>query len=251
MVQVKIGVLEQIGYREWTEEIGDDREWRIQRTQALFYSTVQDAASRRGGFVIPVRYDYMLVLASSLDARDLAFILETAKGASPVPVRMAAACGSTPVEAADRAWKLLPEAGEGGLAFEACEEPEYVAVGHLDINNITEATRSEGVVKTYTAVMKTMAELATRAYERGAITQYLGGDNVLVVLPIDGLSDVIEDLVMIDDLKAGVGVAASARRALELAARALRAIRTGRVRGRIYEIRELPAQTGTGGVVGG
>lgn len=251
MVKVKIGVLEQIGYREWTEEIGDDREWRIQRTQALFYSSVQDAASRRGGFVLPVRYDYMIILASSLDARDLSFILETAKASSPVPVRLAAACGSTPVEAADRAWRLLGEAKEGSLAFEACEEPEYVAVGHLDINNITAATRAEGVVKTYTAVMRTMAEMAARAYEQGAITQYLGGDNVLVVLPIEGLREAIEDLVLIDDLKAGVGVAASARRALELAARALRAIRTGKVQGRIYEIRELPAHTGTGGVLGG
>lgn len=29
---IRISVIEQIGYREWTETIGTDREWKIQET---------------------------------------------------------------------------------------------------------------------------------------------------------------------------------------------------------------------------
>jgi len=239
--------LELVGYREWTESIGDDREWVIQKTQAVLYAGVQDAAARRGGFVLPLRYDYMVVVASGLDDRDLASVVEVAQDNSPVPVRLAVACGSTPVEALDRAWGVLGEVPEGMMFYEACEGPEYVAVGHLDINGITEATRSQGVVKTYNTIVRVLGELSSRASERGGLAQYLGGDNVLVLLPLEGRRELVEELVEIDDLKAGVGVAASARRALALAARALHEIRVGRVRERVYEIIELPGAPGGGG----
>ncbi len=240
MAMVKAGILELIGYREWTESIGDDREWRLQKLQALLYAGVQDAAARRGGFILPLRYDYMAVVASSLDANDLGSILEAARGSAPVPVRLAVACGSTPVEALDAAWGRLGETPEGMLYYEACEEPEYVAVAHLDINNITGATRERGVVETYNTVMRVVSEMASIAASKGAVAQYLGGDNVLVILPLDGYRRIVDELVSVDDLKAGIGVAASARRALELAARALHEIRSGKVDERVHEIIELP-----------
>ncbi len=242
-MMVKAGVLELIGYREWTESVGDDREWLLQKTQASLYASIQDAAARRGGFILPLRYDYMAVMASSLDDRDLEVVLSTAASNSPVPVRLSVACGSTPVEALNRAWSHLGDTPEGMMFYEACDEPEYTAVAHLDINNITEATRARGVVETYNTVMRVLAEMNSIAVANGALAQYLGGDNVLVVLPLKGWRSIVEKLVAVDNLKAGVGIAASPRRALTLAAKALHEIRVGKAAGPVYEIIELPAET--------
>jgi len=64
----------------------------------------------------------------------------------------------------------------------------------------------------------------------GGITQYLGGDNILVILPPLNYISLTERLVVEDDLKAGIGVSRTAREALRLAAKALHDLRVARDR---------------------
>jgi len=235
---IRVALLELVGYREWTESIGDDREWFLQKTQSLLYATVQDAAARRMGFVMPLRYDYMLVLASNLHRDDLEEVLDAARESSPVPVRMASACRFTPVGAVESSWSLLAGTKPGTLNYEGCDGDESIIVAHLDINDITSMTSKVGVLRTYNAMLNLVSRIAQEAYNMGAIAQYLGGDNILAVLPENGYRVVAEKLTSLDDLKAGIGVAATPRRALELAAKALHAIREGAVSERIYEIKD-------------
>ena len=235
---IRVALLELVGYREWTESVGDDREWMLQKTQSLVYATIQDAAARRKGFVMPLRYDYMLILASGLDRDDLQEVLEAAADVSPVPVRMASTCMYTPAGAVDEAWRRLRELGEGGLYYGECSEPEYTVVAHLDINDITQMTSQVGVLRTYNAMLRLLSKMAEKAFEMGAIAQYLGGDNILAVLPEKGYRVVAETLAGLDDLKAGIGLSVTPRRSLELAAKALHAIREGKVREKIYEIKD-------------
>jgi len=235
---IRVALLELVGYREWTESIGDDREWILQKTQSLLYAAIQDAAARRMGFAMPLRYDYMLVLASNLSRDDLEAVLEAAEGASPVPVRMASACMYTPAGAVEESWKALRRVPLGGLHYAGCEGRELTIVAHLDINDITQMTSKVGVLRTYNAMLNLLSRMADQAYRMGAIAQYLGGDNILAVLPEKGYRAVAEHLCQLDDLKAGLGVAYTPRRALELAAKALHAIREGEVSERIYEIKD-------------
>ncbi len=228
-MMTRLTVIEFIGYREWTESLGSDREWMIQIIQSEIYALAQRRAAEVGAHVMPMRYDYMMLISSNVDKRSHEKILESVAENSQVPVRMASSCGETPIEAELAAWGLLAKTGPGELSFSKCSEDEGVVVAHLDIDNITSMTKRMGAAKTYYIVVDLLHKISRKAEKYGSIVQYLGGDNILAVLPTSNYRSIVEDLVNIDDvkLKAGVGYARNARRALTLAAEALHDIRSG------------------------
>lgn len=224
---VRIGVIEQVGYREWTERLGDDREWMIQSLQSEVYAAAQKEASKHGGFVLPIRYDIMLLLSSGLDEESHRSVLEVVSSLSEVPVRMASSCSERPLDAVAEAWKAL-QSGDGMFQYSRCGGEEYAVVAHIDINNVTHATRLKGPVETYYDVVSLISGISRKAVDKGAIVQYLGGDNILAVLPLLGdVESLTRALLVRGDLKAGVGVARKARDSLALAASALHDIRSG------------------------
>jgi GTP cyclohydrolase IIa len=226
----RITVLEQIGYREWTEGLGSDREWLIQRVQAELYLALQDVATKHGAFSMPARYDYMLILSSNVGYEALVEMLDVARSYSKVGVRMASSCDLNPVDAEARAFKLLAKTEIGGLTYTSCPGEEVVAIAHLDLNNTTGATAYEGVTRSYHRILSLLGRLATVAESGGGVAQYLGGDNILVILPPLNYISLAERLVKEGDLKAGIGVSKTAREALRLAARALHDLRLARDR---------------------
>ncbi|MEN3000189.1 MAG: GTP cyclohydrolase IIa [Acidilobaceae archaeon] len=223
----RVTVVELKGYREWTESLGEDREWLIQSSQASLYRELQKVSSSRGGFVLPMRYDYMLVLSSNLCEEDHREIWEAARQNAQVKVRMASTCARSPLEAELRAWTALKTLKEDFI-FEFCEGEESSVISHLDVNYITTSTREEGVTRTYHSMLNLVGRLSDIAEPRGGIIQYLGGDNVLAVLPGEGYLGVTITLMKEANIKAGLGVARKARDALALAARALHEIRRER-----------------------
>jgi len=224
----RVAVLEQVGYREWTESLGSDREWLIQETQARLYAELQEVAARHNAFPLAARYDYMIILAPNVGEEAHAEILEVARSLSKVAVRMASSCAETPLEAEARALKLLKETDVGGLTYTSCPGSEISVIAHLDLNNITGETISRGVIRTYHRILDLTGRLSRVAERRGGVVQYLGGDNVLAILPTINYISLVEELLQEDNLKAGVGIAKTAREALKLAARALHDIRVDR-----------------------
>ena len=225
----RVSVIEQIGYREWTESLGDDREWIIQETQATIYRELQSRASKLNGFVLPTRYDYMILISSGIDRGSHESLIESLKPYARVPLRMASVCAPTPLKAEEDAWSLLRDAKPWSVSFRTSESRESVVVAHLDIDNIMGATRKRGAVRTYYMILNLVSDLSVVAAKNGALLQYLGGDNILLILPINGFLDVVESIISrVDSLKAGVGVSSNARTALSLAARALHEIRSSR-----------------------
>ncbi|BAA80359.2 GTP cyclohydrolase III [Aeropyrum pernix K1] len=223
---VRVAVVEQVGYREWTEELGSDREWIIQTLQSDIYAAAQKEAAGYGGFVLPIRYDIMLLISSNMGVQEHARVLDAIAGLSKVKVRMASYCGVKPLDAVERAWNALRRREER-LIYERCEGEEYTAIAHIDLNNVTAITRAEGPVRTYYEVMDLMAKISKVAEKIGAITQYLGGDNILAVLPLNGsVKETVDMLLVRSDLKAGIGIAPTARASLALAAEALHEIRS-------------------------
>lgn len=230
-VGVRISLIELIGYREWTEALGSDREWLIQLSQARLYAEAQLAATIKQGHVLPLRYDYMILLSSNLKHGDNEFVLDAVRKLAPVPVRMVSTCAETPAEAEVKAISLIGKVPPGKLLYEECGVLEAIAVAHIDLNNVTEKTRSLGTIKTYYLIIDILNEIVKASARIGSLAQYLGGDNILVVLPAsiivnkDKLVDTVFGLVKDYDLKAGVGVAGKPRTALKLAADALDEIR--------------------------
>ena len=254
----RLALVELVGYREWTEGLGDDREWAIQLTQAGIYRAAQDAAKEHGGFVVPLRYDYMVLLASNLGREAHRDIINAVASESPVPVRAASYCASTPLEALQRAQRLLHTLEPGGFEVAGCRHAEATAVAHVDINNITAETARRGAYDAFLGVLRLHYALAEEAWRVGAIVQYLGGDNVLVILPpaepletAKRILGKIEDALLPGDgLKAGVGLAALPREALRLAARALHDIRLGLASGQLVFYSQTPRMRVGGGGFG-
>ncbi len=235
---VRLGVVELVGYREWTETLGHDREWRIQETQARLYAGLQDAAKEVEAYVIPLRMDYMVLLAENVTRLDP--LLEVLRSEAPVPFRIALAKAGSPREAEGESTRRLLMAGHGEVVeHQLCRGEEVSTIAHIDVNDISSTLSRDGVTvyESYVKVVSLYSSLQRRLSPRGALVSYLGGDNIIAVLPPsgeEGLRPIISD-----DLKAGIGVAETPRRALGLATLALDTIRReGRKKGRVLLLKE-------------
>ncbi len=224
---IRISIIEQIGYREWTETIGTDREWKIQEIQARIYQETQRIASRFGGFVLPLRYDYMTILSSNLNEDNEREILEVVSSLSPVAVRLSSDIGNTPLEAENNAWSHISKIEPGKLGHFG-NGNEFVVVSHIDLNGLTPITQKIGTFRTYGKMLQILEKINYIAEENGGIAQYLGGDNILVILPDSNYEDLVVKMISTDDLKAGIAIANKAREAMKLAAEALHEIRITR-----------------------
>ncbi|MCE4627623.1 MAG: GTP cyclohydrolase IIa [Desulfurococcales archaeon] len=234
---MRIALVELVGYREWTESLGDDREWIIQAGQAGLYEKLQLAAARLGGFAFPLRYDYLLIIATGLGKRDLQEILDTIRLTSRLPVRMSSTAGTTPSSAVLRAQEMLKRTPAGELSYEPGNDGVTV-LAHVDINDITGSTASDGIPKSLVVIADLVSGVTRLAYRHGGIAQYLGGDNVLVLLPDRGYEGFAQEVVDEFNVKVGIGVARLARTAMMLSSKALHEIRESRAKSNIHVIEE-------------
>lgn len=223
---VKIGVLELNGYREWTESIGFDREWIIQTIQANIYKLLQEEISRLQGFVMPLRYDYMVLVIEGVDNSSVVKTINKVSKVLPVPVRLSIACGKTPYQAQVNATRRLVE-GDCNICVEECDTTG-IAVAHFDVNNFSKLIHKLSVYDTFVEVENLCVKLSKEIRNLGGLTQYLGGDNILSFISIDMLDRVKELANSIPGLKVGIGVSNTAKGALRLASRALDSIRSNR-----------------------
>ncbi len=216
--------VEFVGYREWTESLGKDREWFIQLTQSKVYQVIQSYASGYGGMALPLRYDYQVILLPyDTDVRGFNDGLrKVLQGYSPTPVNTLVACG--------KVRELLKTVfSEGAYGGGVNCLPESLAVAHADLNDFTSRTRSLGIYRTYSEVLNVIAYYANELRDV-AIVQYLGGDNIVSVCDEEDVDKVLDVLGSVNSIKVGVGVSKIPRKAFMLAAEALDSIREkGRV----------------------
>jgi len=196
------------GYREWTESLGDDREWLIQKTQAEIDRAASIAAKEVNAFYLPTRKDVLIFILNGV--RDATPILRAVEEASPVPVRVVLGCGKTPLEAIK--------------SDEDCEGSSPIAAVHVDINSFT----SKDVYVGYLESVQLLEDLLKIGLGFGALGAYLGGDNVVLFSDPSVVEELALFVTSMYDVKVGVGVAENARRALALAAKALRKLRENR-----------------------
>ena len=221
-MQTKITLIELRGYREWTELLGSDREWRIQGTQARLYDVAMGSAARRGAMVVPLRYDYLLAVTSGIDDDGVKGLVDELASASPVAIRYSSACSPSPSEAVRLAFRYLR--GDGG---EGCVG-DAAAIAYVDIDDITGLTENTDPLGAYSVVQELLHRVSSIAGPAGGVVQYLGGDNIMVLLPVDSYEGLAADIASLAKVKVGVGVGRTAREASALATSALDEIRSNR-----------------------
>ena len=240
---MKIGVLELVGYRKWTEELGSDREWIIQSIQSGLYKFLQEEISRIGGFVLPLRYDYYILVLNGIETDGITEIIAKFADISPVPPKLAVSCSETPYDAQLKATLILRKCNSM-LCISDCVEnekrDEKIVVAHFDIDSFTKKIELASVYDTFIEIEELCIDLGLKMKSIGGITQYLGGDNIVVFLSLSKIND-LRKMVLRDDLKVGIGIAYTARKAMELASKALDTIRSMRkngVQGKIIVLEE-------------
>ena len=221
---VIVGFLEFVGYREWTESLGNDREWYIQATQAKLYQLNQLYTSQHEGLVFPLRFDMQVIfLPPSLNKEEYVKGLEEAlKPYTPTQINIELLCGP------------IPQVLEGGtLNINKCEDKMVVA--HADLNYFTQRTRQVGPYLAYLEILDIFHQYALKLKDK-ALVQYLGGDNLAIVADKENLAIILQELTSRKGIKVGIGISHSPRKAFSLAAKALGTIRKeGRIRTHLIE----------------
>ncbi len=217
------GAVAFIGYREWTESLGPDREWFIQAVQAKTYQVIQMLTADFDGVALPLRYDVQLVLLPpDADVRGyVGRLKEALKPYSPTPVKVTLLCGEVP----DVLKRVRMFNGVEDV-IEECVDGGEVAVAHADLNYFTRRTCERGPYVTYAEMMRLISEFVSELEDVAAV-QYLGGDNVVAITSPSRLDKVLKTLAGRDGIKVGVGVSPRPREAFAKAAEALARIREG------------------------
>ncbi len=229
---VRLTLLEKIGYREWTETLGEDREWIIQISQARFYASMQEYVSKLHAYAVPLRYDYQLLISTGIDKERHLGILDHARASTTLPLRLVSVADDVPKRALDRAYHALRNTGSGELSFMEGHDG-LTAIAHVDINGISATTQKMGLTESLSLINELVYEVSRVSLKHGGIAQYLGGDNILVILPDHGYEALVEEIASNTSLKVGVGISFRPRTAVMLATKALDQIRSGYVENNI------------------
>ncbi|WP_246263931.1 GTP cyclohydrolase IIa [Metallosphaera tengchongensis] len=220
-------VLELYNYREWTEILGNDREWKIQLSQHSLVSKLLERSSQIGGILLPMRYDLLLIPSDGLRKSSLMNLLRYSSRLSPVAVRACLGYGKNPQKAQEEGYKCVKNLDPGQFRLDSYPDSNVV-VAHFDLNGFTDLTFRTNVYDSFVEAQKFYMDILSTTYHLGGVAQYMGGDNIVAFLSeeeIDQVASIVENNPRI---KVGIGVGVNARDALRKATKALTEIRKER-----------------------
>ncbi len=221
MVQVVIVRL--IGYREWTYALGFDREHLIQIVQARIHERLVEEFSRLNAWAHPFRYDHLIAVTSMLPPSSVKAVLERLRPYSPVPLSAGVYASDDPREAEANATKLAYEARPWEV-LHGGHDDGYVCMAHVDLAD-SRCLTEKSSYSVYEAIVNMMGVLNESLKRYGALSFYLGGDNIVVILRRSFDEGVLEELAYRYGIRIGVGIARSGRTAMMLATEALDKLR--------------------------
>lgn len=248
MVQITIIRIE--GYGPWTLTLGSDREHELQMLQARLYGDLQKIFSQNNALVFFNRFDEMFAVTNGMSIPDHLNILKRlSKDYKLLNMSMSVGRGETPYEAHLNAYRAkdhdAPAMQFMVYGTDADNSKDHVQIMHVDVDGSTSNVSSKlSPYEISTLIAKLHGKLAEAFMAKGALTFFLGGDNFMVVSNGVGKDAVNDLLSSVTDgtgikLKCGIGRAATAREAAELATKALDAIRDMRKSGKIEQVFEL------------
>lgn len=232
-------------YGPWTMELGNDREYRLQMLQSSLYSDLQEHISNKNGLAFYNRFDEILAITNGIGLEEHASIQEEILSKYPFTISMSVGRGNTPYEAQHMASVVLQHAGSAQsnkrkrllLGTPQDSPDDRVQMVHIDVDHATQ--KYVDVISAFETTMmmrKLSVALAEQFLKKKALTFYFGGDNFASVA--NGVrTDAIEKIFEITgqelhlSLKGGIGIARTARKAMELATANLDMIREERTNG--------------------
>ncbi|ARM75823.1 GTP cyclohydrolase IIa [Acidianus manzaensis] len=223
---MKIFLIEQENYREWTESLGHDREWKIQEIQHQISNLLNRITAENNGFLLPLRYDFLAIIADGLSNQSLIDIYNKATEISPTKIKACLGYGKTPLEAERNAFNCIHKS-DHNLYLDKLND-EIVTVCHFDIDNFTSLTLNTSAYDAIIHFNNIYYKINDKLYRLGGLTQYLGGDNFISFINYENIKDIISMVNEIDNIKVGIGIGTNARNAMENATKALDNIRKTR-----------------------
>lgn len=73
---VQVTIIRLIGYREWTETLGSDREHVIQGIQAQLHRELVNGFSKVNAWAHPLRYDYLFAITNGVNREGLMSVIK-------------------------------------------------------------------------------------------------------------------------------------------------------------------------------
>ncbi|WP_227132884.1 GTP cyclohydrolase IIa [Halorubellus salinus] len=228
-------------YGPWTTTPAPRRETDLQALQARLFATTADFFGDHDGYAFTSRYDNMIGVANGVDPSTFERLQERVRNRFPVSVSVGVGTARTPAQALDAAGAALQEAGSAQSADrrEVLDHrvvddatPGALTVAHFDVvdatGDLTDRVSPAVADRTVQRAVSTLDEILRDEHE--AVTQFVGGDNVIAVCPSvspDALSDVLRRVRERTgvDLQVGVGHGPTAHAAGDDAKHALEACR--------------------------
>ncbi|GAB6945484.1 GTP cyclohydrolase IIa [Vulcanisaeta sp. JCM 14467] len=222
---VQVTIIRLIGYREWTETLGPDREHIIQRVQAQLHGELINVFSRLNAWAHPLRYDYLFAITNGLNNYELTRIIKKLSEYSPVPLSGGTYADINPRIAEREAFRLVMKASPGESLIGGGDDG-YAAIAHIDLIDSTTSTEWTSSYQLYEYVWGVVNQVRLYLAPYGGITLYLGGDNIVsIVKPTINEAD-LRPLANLINARIGVGIAHSGRTAMKLATEALDSLRS-------------------------
>jgi GTP cyclohydrolase IIa len=257
---IQITIIKIEGYGPWTLKLGSDREAQLQIFQAKLYSDLQKMFSKRDSIVYFNRFDELIAVTNGLTLEDhLSIEREINDMYKDLNISMSVGTGTTPLDANIDAYnsrrnhrlldksKLIYSNEQIQLLYNNPNKlftDMLAQILHLDIDNSTKVSSTLSPYEITTRIMKMFSNLIELFSEQKSMTFFIGGDNFMVIsntVPKEKVSEIIGKIYESENIKlnCGIGVACTARKAVQAATEALDTIRNLRDQGIITPIYEI------------
>ena len=214
---MKIAEINLVGYREWTESLGYDREWKIQKFQHSFTARLTELASEINSFLLTYRYDSYIFLLDGVSLENFYSVLDKVRDLSSVPISICLGFGKTLLEA------------ERNCYYNDFKDihDEKIVLAHFDLDGFS---KKRSLFDAYLEIYDIYNKIFEFSRDVGGFAYYFGGDNIGVFMGLDKVEEVKRVVNEVDNIKVGIGVGNTPREAVTKAAKALHIIRLYRDR---------------------
>ncbi|MBY8982279.1 MAG: GTP cyclohydrolase IIa [Candidatus Lokiarchaeota archaeon] len=241
MIQITTIQIDNFG--PYTEEMGNNREHKIQLLLSELFIFLQKCFNEYGSLVFSASKDILIAITNGISIETHKEIIEKVNKQFPITISMGIGIGKTPLEAQIEASSILKTHGSAQslrksvLAHNGHKLPikGNIKVAHIDINFYTKlAIDVNPFYLNYIFLNKSYTTLLEYFKEIEALCFFNGGDNFICIIPNDiKRSDIERILNLYEDkhkpwrLKAGIGQGVNVLEAISEANFFLHRIREG------------------------
>ncbi|MGD1838223.1 MAG: GTP cyclohydrolase IIa [Nitrososphaeraceae archaeon] len=252
---IQISIIKIESYGPWTLTLGADRESDLQMLQAQIYHDLQKFFSDKNCLVFFNRFDEYFALTNQLSVKEHINILKKfSKKHYNLKLSISIGTGKTPFAANIDAYnaRTLHNLINRTFSIYGTLSPldhnnnndKNMKILHVDIDNSSHMASGLSPYEITSIIMKLYTRLIENFLQYDSLTFFLGGDNFMIVTPIDLkqqnvdiiLKHISNDLNI--SLNCGIGIGTNGKNTAKAATLSLDTIRKLRKTGKIVNIFE-------------